>query len=86
MQEKGWDVTSAKDDFDREAYAWRHEILRGKSPTLRIARTLLEGDYLPFALVEILDRLNVAAEIRKRPEARLVVVQRGTATAIEEWE
>lgn len=26
MKQKGWEVTSAEYDFDREVYAWWHEV------------------------------------------------------------
>lgn len=33
MKAKGWEVTGAKYDFDREVYAWRHEVSGAPSPT-----------------------------------------------------
>jgi hypothetical protein len=70
-------------DFDREIYAWRHEVRSGPSPTLRIAQKVLE-DYPAFALLHHLDHLKVAAAIRADPAAYLVVLQRGSRVVLEE--
>jgi len=70
-------------DFDREVYAWRHEVRGGKSPTLRIERKVLE-DYPAFAVLHHLDRLRVAAAIRARPDAHFVIVQDGSKVTLEE--
>ena len=83
MKSKGWEVTKVNYDFDREIYAWRHELKGKPSPTLRISQGVLEA-YPPFAVVEHLDRLNVAAAIRRTPNSRFVVVQNGTAVTLEE--
>ena len=50
---------------------------------MRISRAVLES-YPAFAILELLDRLNVAAAIRARPACRLVVVQRGVRVTLEE--
>jgi hypothetical protein len=83
MKAKGWEVTSTEYDFERETYAWRHEVGGGPSPTLRISQRVLE-DYPAFALLEHLHLLRVADHIRKRPRARLVVVQNGQQVTLEE--
>lgn len=84
MKAKGWEVNRPpKYDFDREVYAWRHEVLGGGSVTLRIARNVLEA-YPPFAVVWHLDELRVAAAIRARPDARYVVVHSGLKVTLEE--
>jgi hypothetical protein len=60
-------VTSTDYNFDREIYAWRHDLRSGPSPTLRFSQGVLE-DYPAFALVEILDQLGVAnSESAMRP-------------------
>jgi hypothetical protein len=83
MKSKGWEVTKVNYDFDREIYAWRHELRSGPSPTLRISRGVLE-DYPPFAVLEHLDRLDVAAALRRSPNIRFAVVQNGTTVTLEE--
>jgi hypothetical protein len=84
MKAKGLEVNRTKYDFDREVYAWRHEVSGGKSPTLRIAQSVLE-DYPAFALLVHLDRLKVADAIRARPGAHMVVVQNGTVVSLQVW-
>jgi hypothetical protein len=83
MKAKGWEVTRTHYDVDSEVYAWRHDLPGGKSSTLRIARYVLEH-YPAIAILEHLDRLRVAAAIRARPAARLVVVQNGQRVTLEE--
>ena len=82
MKARGWEVNRRPED-DGQVYAWRHELRGRHSPTLRIARKVLQ-DFPPFAVAELLDRLNVAAAIRARPEARYVVVQSGSTVTVEE--
>jgi hypothetical protein len=83
MKAKGWEVTSTDYDSEAGVYAWRRELAGSNSPTLRIARSVLE-DYPAFALVEILDNLRVAGAIKTRPAAHLVVVQKGLRVVLEE--
>jgi hypothetical protein len=84
MRAKGWDVTGPEYDSGRQIYAWRARSVRsGHSPAVRISRTVLE-DYPGFAVLELLDRLQVAAAIRRRPEAQYVVAQKGSEVALEE--
>jgi hypothetical protein len=83
VRAKGWEVNRTQYGARSRVYAWRHEVRSGPSPTLRISRKVLEG-YPPFALVELLDRLKVAAAIRARPEARYVIVQNGSIVTLEE--
>jgi len=74
MKAKGWEVTRTNYDAEREIYAWRHELPGGKSPTLRIARYVLEH-YPAFVVLYHLDQLKVAQAIRARPTARLVLTE-----------
>jgi hypothetical protein len=84
MRVKGWQVIASEYDSEREIYSWRsHSARSGHLPTLRISRGVLES-YTPFAVLEHLDRLNVVAAIRNRPDARLVVVQNGTNVTLEQ--
>src|SRR6476659_20298 len=43
MKAKGWEVTRVNYDPERKVYAWRHDVRRGSSPTLRISRQVLES-------------------------------------------
>jgi hypothetical protein len=82
MKERGWEV-NCRPEYGGKVYGWRHEVRSGPSPTLRISRKVLE-DYPPFAVAELLDRLNAAAAIRARPEVRYVLVQDGAWVSLEE--
>jgi hypothetical protein len=77
MKAKGWEVSRTSYDAEREVYAWRHNVRGGPSPTLRIARQVLE-DCPAFVVVYHLDQLKVAQAMRRHPDARLVVVQSGS--------
>src|SRR5687768_18291429 len=83
MRARRWEVTATDYHFDQEIYSWRHQQPGGKSPTLRIARSVLEHNPA-FVILYHLDRLKVASAIRGQPGARLVVVQEGTAVALKE--
>jgi hypothetical protein len=84
MKSKGWEVSGAEYDFEREIYAWKARSVRsGHSPVLRISRQVLT-DLRAFAVLEHLHRLEVAAAIRSRPGARYVVVQNGPQVTLEE--
>ena len=83
MTSKGWEVTRTNCDFKRGIYSWRHELPEGNSPTLRISRQVLE-DYPAFMVLHHLDELKVAQAIRARPEARLVMVQKGLTVTLDE--
>ena len=83
MWAKGWEVTATDYHFDQEIYSWRHQQPGGKSPTLRIARAVLEHNPA-FVILYHLDRLNVAHAMRADPGARLVVTQEGTDITLKE--
>jgi hypothetical protein len=82
MKAKGWEV-NCRPECDREVYAWRHEVPGRPSYAVRISQKVLE-DYPPFAVAELLDRLNVAAAMRARPDARYIVTQNGARVTLEE--
>ena len=42
MRARRWEVTATDYHFEQEVYSWRHPQPGGKSPTLRIARNVLE--------------------------------------------
>ena len=83
MRAKRWEVTATDYNFEQEIYSWRHQQPGGKSPTLRIARNVLEHNPA-FVILYHLDRLNVARAMRTNPAARLVVAQEGTAITLNE--
>ena len=82
MKSKGWEVTRTNYDFDREIYAWRHDVRGSSCPTLRISRQVLE-DYPAFVVIHHLDQLKVARAMRAHPETRLVVLQRDSTVVLE---
>jgi hypothetical protein len=71
-------------DFEREIYAWRHDVHGGPSPTLRISRPVLDG-YPAFVVLYHLDQLKIAQAMRATPAARLVVVQEGPGVSFQEF-
>jgi hypothetical protein len=64
MKAKGWEVTRTK-QRRQEAFAWRHDIPSADALTLWMTRSVLE-QYPAFALLEILDQLNVARAVGGR--------------------
>jgi hypothetical protein len=84
MKAKGWEVSATDYNFDQAIYAWRREQHSGKSPTLRIARNVLEHNPA-FVILYRLDRLNVARAIRANPESRLVVTEESTTITLREF-
>ena len=42
MTAQGWTANSTRDYFDEEVYAWRQDTSSGSSPTLWIARAVIE--------------------------------------------
>ena len=84
MRAKGWEVNCRPEyDSGREVYAWRHEVTSDNSPTLRVSRGVLER-YPARAILELLDRLRVAAALQACPDCVLVVVQNGLRVTLEE--
>jgi hypothetical protein len=83
MRAKRWEVTATDYHFEQEVYSWRHQQPGGKSPTLRIARSVLERNPA-FVILYHLDQLKVARAIRDQPRARLVVTQEGTTVTLKQ--
>ena len=84
MGAQGLPVNSTKSYFDEEVYAWRHEISGSGSPTLWIARSVLE-DWTPGDLVAELTRLGVAERIQRSPKARFLVVEHDAELSLVVW-
>jgi hypothetical protein len=84
MRARAWPVNRTQYGTRSRVYAWRCERPGGRvCPTLRIAREVLET-YPGWAVLVHLDRLRVAAAIRARPDARLVVRQRDNTVVLDE--
>jgi hypothetical protein len=83
MKAKGWKVNRTQYGSLSRVYAWRCERPHGVCPTVRITREVLET-YPGWALIHHLDELRVAAAMRARPEARLVVRQKGDTVVLED--
>lgn len=84
MGAQGLPVNSTKSYFDEEVYAWRHEISGSGSPTLWIARSVLE-DWTPGDLVAELTRLGVAERMQRSPKARFLVVEHDAELSLVVW-
>ena len=86
MKFKGWEVTEAECDFAQDIYTRKGRSLQSAhSPAMRISRQVLV-DFPAFAVLEHLDRLNVADAIRRRPGASYVLVQKGSSVLLREAE
>lgn len=83
MAVQGLPVNSTRYYFDEEVYAWRHEV-SGGSPTLWIARTVLE-DYDAQTLSTAIDRLGLAERMRASPKARFLVVDEDGQILVTPW-
>jgi|SRR5215207_5302830 len=69
MKSKGPEVTGAEYDRERKIYTWKAGSLpSGHSPRLIISQQVLT-DFPAFVVLEHLDRLEVGAVIRRRPDA-----------------
>ena len=68
--------------FDEEVYAWRQDTSSGSSPTLWIARAVIETHKASHVVRE-LDRLGVADRMRSHPKARFMVTQEAGQIVVE---
>jgi hypothetical protein len=80
---QGWAVNRTQYDPDHELYAWRHQLRRGASRTLRISKEVIEL-YPASLVVEHLDRLQVAQALEAQPYRRWALVQRGPGVELVE--
>ena len=83
MKAQGLPVNSTRYYFDEEVYAWRHEATGG-SPTLWIARTVLEDHNSAF-LVAALERLRLGDRMRGAPKVRFLVVEENGDISVRPW-
>lgn len=84
MTAQGWTPNSTRDYFDEEIYAWRQDTSSGSSPTLWIARTVIEKHKAGHVIRE-LDRLDVAERMRSNPKARFMVTQEAGQIVVKSW-
>ncbi len=84
MTGHGWTANSTRDYFDEEVYAWRHDVSSGSSPTVWIARAVIEA-HPATHVVEHLERLGVADRMRSNPKARFVVTQEAGQIVVKPW-
>ena len=84
MTRHGWTANSTRDYFDEEVYAWRQDTSSGSSPTLWIARSVIEHHPVSI-VVEHLDRLGVAERIRSNPKARFIVTEEAGQLVVKSW-
>jgi hypothetical protein len=84
MAGHGWKANSTRDYFDEEVYAWRQDTSSGSSPTLWIARSVIEHHQVS-TVVEQLDRLGVAERMRSHPKARFIVTEEAGQLVVKSW-
>ena len=83
MAVQGLAVDSTRYYLDEEVYAWRHEA-SGGSPTLWVARTVLE-DYDATTLVGAFDHLGLAQRMQATPKTRFLVVDEDGQILVTPW-
>ena len=84
MAGHGWRANSTRDYVDEEVYAWRQDTSSGSSPTLWIARSVIEN-HPASEVVEQLDELGVAERMRRSPKARFIVTQEAGMLIVRSW-
>jgi hypothetical protein len=84
MVAQGWTANSTRDYVDEEVYAWRQDTSSGSSPTLWIARSVIEKHKASHVIRE-LDRLDVADRMRSSPKARFLVTQEAGQIVVKSW-
>lgn len=84
MAVQGWTANSTRDYLDEEVYAWRQDTRSGSSPTLWIARAVIDK-YPVTEVIHHLDRSGVADRMRTNPKARFVVTEEAGEVAVKAW-
>ena len=84
MAAQGWAANSTRDYADEEVYAWRQDTSSGSSPTLWIARGVIENHQVS-KVIEQLDRDGVADRMRSNPKARFMVTQEAGQLIVKSW-
>jgi hypothetical protein len=84
MAGHGWTANSTRDYLDEEVYAWRQDTSSGSSPTLWIARSVIEHHPVS-TVVEQLDRFGVADRMRSHPKARFIVTEEFGNLVVKPW-
>lgn len=84
MKARGWKVKDCEWEPRKQVYLWISYPGRSGSVVLGMSRAVLEDTPL-FAIQELLDRLNVAAELRALPRRALVLARGGDGFVLEEF-
>jgi hypothetical protein len=84
MAVQGWATNSTRDYADEEVYAWRQDTSSGSSPTLWIARGVIDNHQVS-KVIEQLDRNGVADRMRSNPKARFMVTQEAGQLVVKSW-
>ena len=84
MAGQGWKANSTRDYFDEEVYAWRQDTSSGSSPTLWIARSVIDNHDVS-KVIEHLNRAGVADRMRSNPKARFMVTQEAGQLVVNPW-
>ena len=84
MKAKGWKVEESEDVPQQQVYLWIHAPARGGPIVLGMSREVLTDTPL-FAIQELLDRLEVAAELKALPRRARVLVRRKDSFVLEDF-
>ena len=84
MAAQGWAANSTRDYADEEVYAWRQDTSSGSSPTLWIARAVIDNHQVS-EVIEHLDRDAVADRMRNNPKARFIVTREAGQLIVKSW-
>ena len=84
MAVHGWAANSTRDYADEEVYAWRQDSSSGSSPTLWIARAVIDNHQVS-EVIEHLDRDAVADRMRNNPKARFIVTREAGQLIVKSW-
>ena len=84
MVAQGWKANSTRDYGEEEVYAWRQDTSSGSSPTLWIARAVIEKHQVS-EVIEQLDRSGVADRMRSNPKSRFLVNREAGRLVVNPW-
>jgi hypothetical protein len=84
MKAKGLKVDETDCDGRQGVYFWIHFPKRGRPLILGISREAIDDTPL-FVVQELLNRLNVATELKARAGAARVLVRRNDAFVLEDF-
>lgn len=84
MKAKDLKVDETEWDARKQIYLWIHYPTPGTPVVLGISREVIT-DMPAFAIQELLDRLNVAAELKARPGTARVLVRRNDEFMLQDF-